>query len=520
MTLIMKTNLFYGLLFLTLIYSCTNDDVWDGIESTNIHPQSGSVLSDFDTFSKILSKAVSNNSDLRAFIKEEALKMTDNDYDVFYPLVKNKKVTADKTFKEVLKDYDFNNSLDAVEERLPLLTIYIPELPSGFNAENWNSFGDSPYVCTNLVENDSISFYFGGDLHFKLESDLVPGFPVLVLKNNERIVKTTNTTRSNNPNIINEDYSFVDSAFDGINKREVAVTRASEDEKAMLWKYNYSTEHIRLAYKEMGVNDGLWQRDNIYYGLNRNNTEGEIKRNIIENIACLHFSTQALYKIADQTNDPKFYQDLHWSRRFEKSSPKDRSFWGEGRFEFKIDVLIGNTSGLGSVITKYFSVEPWKLFHLTWDGIPMPRPSVKDRILDMWVFKVTGSVPYSYNPDIDLIGWDLESNSVSWKFDIYEVDEQEVFTTQEKVSTEFAGNVGLNVGIGKKVGLNFGGSAKKVKENTFTKVMNKGSDHLGTLEVNFYDPILKNNRSSRDIENYYSAKNPMVEMTLIPKKIY
>ena len=60
----------------------------------------------------------------------------------------------------------------------------------------------------------------------------------------------------------------------------------------------------------------------------------------------------------------------------------------------------------------------------------------------------------------------------------------------------------------------------KVKENTFTKVMNKGSDHLGTLEVNFYDAILKNNRSSRDIENYYSAKNPMVEMTLIPKKIY
>lgn len=200
--------------------------------------------------------------------------------------------------------------------------------------------------------------------------------------------------------------------------------------------------------------------------------------------------------------------------------PKISHFGGEGRFEFKIDVLIGNTSGLGSVITKYFSVEPWKLFHLTWDGIPMPRPSVKDRILDMWVFKVTGSVPYSYNPDIDLIGWDLESNSVSWKFDIYEVDEQEVFTTQEKVATEFAGNVGLNVGIGKKVGLNFGGSAKKVKENTFTKVMNKGSDHLGTLEVNFYDPILKNNRSSRDIENYYSAKNPMVEMTLIPKKIY
>ena len=85
----------------------------------------------------------------------------------------------------------------------------------------------------------------------------MPGFPVLVLKSNERIVKTTNTTRSDNPNIINGDYSFVDSAFDGINKREAAVTRASVDEKAMQWKYNYSTEHIRLAYKEMGVNDGV-----------------------------------------------------------------------------------------------------------------------------------------------------------------------------------------------------------------------------------------------------------------------
>lgn len=52
-------------------------------------------------------------------------------------------------------------------------------------------------------------FLFWGDLHFKLESDLVPGFPVLVLKSNERIVKTTNTTRSDNPNIINGDYSLL-----------------------------------------------------------------------------------------------------------------------------------------------------------------------------------------------------------------------------------------------------------------------------------------------------------------------
>ena len=40
-------------------------------------------------FAKILSKAVSNEPSLRSFIKAEALKQFDKDYDVFYPFVKD-----------------------------------------------------------------------------------------------------------------------------------------------------------------------------------------------------------------------------------------------------------------------------------------------------------------------------------------------------------------------------------------------------------------------------------------------
>ncbi len=52
-------------------------------------------------FAKVLSKAISDNSALRSFIKEESLKQFDNDYDVFYPFVKHKIVSGKQTFREI-----------------------------------------------------------------------------------------------------------------------------------------------------------------------------------------------------------------------------------------------------------------------------------------------------------------------------------------------------------------------------------------------------------------------------------
>ncbi len=88
-------------------------------------------------FVLILSKAVSKNVDIRVFLKKEALKMIDNDYDVFYPLVKDQVISGDKTFRDVLKDFDLKSMLDDIERALPLLTIYVPNLPSNFSADTW-----------------------------------------------------------------------------------------------------------------------------------------------------------------------------------------------------------------------------------------------------------------------------------------------------------------------------------------------------------------------------------------------
>lgn len=63
-----------------------------------------------------MSKAVSQRQDVRMFLKAQALKKFDNDFNVFYPFVKNEKI-GERTFKDVLSDYEKNEGdLDNIEK--------------------------------------------------------------------------------------------------------------------------------------------------------------------------------------------------------------------------------------------------------------------------------------------------------------------------------------------------------------------------------------------------------------------
>lgn len=189
--------------------------------------------------------------------------------------------------------------------------------------------------------------------------------------------------------------------------------------------------------------------------------------------------------------------------------PSIESMWQDGRFEFKIDITINNQAGLGTNITKYFSVRPQEIYDLIVENY-------KNNIAHC--FWVKGVIPRTYYPNINLVTWDLEQNSFSWKITVAEVDDQETYTTQETVSSEFATNFSVNTQGGTdkvKVGLNFGMSTKSTKQTQFTRVTYKNSDDLGTLEANFSDPILLN--SSNEL---YFIKNPMVELALVPAKLY
>ena len=53
-----------------------------------IHPVSATADAQLK-FAKLLSQAASSNVEVRSFLKKEALAQFDNDYDIFYPMIKD-----------------------------------------------------------------------------------------------------------------------------------------------------------------------------------------------------------------------------------------------------------------------------------------------------------------------------------------------------------------------------------------------------------------------------------------------
>ena len=89
-------------------------------ESEEYHNDTGSSLTEeqaLSAFAQTLSKAVFESEEIRVCLKNEALKQIDNDYDVFYPVVKDQILDNGKTFRETLLNY--------TDEKEPLKNISV-----------------------------------------------------------------------------------------------------------------------------------------------------------------------------------------------------------------------------------------------------------------------------------------------------------------------------------------------------------------------------------------------------------
>lgn len=495
----MKKTIWYLFCCIFIATACEKDTFTEEQNSKITNTKEASI----ETFSKILSKAVVENSELREFIKKEALDMFDNDYDVFYPIVKNKIITGNTTFRDILKEYAKNEEeFITVENSLPLLTIYVPELPSGFNANTWKAAIDIPTVTTGLVKNNLVSYYTNGEIDFSEEAQLIPGFPILVIKNNERIKISHRKTRSSCS--IDNNYNFIDEAFNKKLNKEIKT-------KSIIQKSDFP--YLAKAYEEMGVNGYYWQRDNIYYGLTKNSGttgQGAIDRSMMETITSLNLYPEAYAKISDQDGDPYIKTGNIYGPSL-GGNDVFYLFWTEGKYEFKIDVLINNIAGLGTTITKYISASPADLFTLHYE-----RTQVSSN-RDMYKFKGIKDT-HTLSVNIPLVTWDLSQNGFSWKFLISETDDQEQVTRSDTNTSTFASNVSANF----KFGLNFGTSNSTTHSNTFTIVTYKNSDDLGTLEANFSDPVIQYYLpvGENGLGITYEIKNQYIGLFIEPRKQY
>lgn len=488
-------------------------------------------------FAKLLSQAASNSIEVRNFLKEEALARFDNDYDIFYPLVKDKIVTGNKSFRDILLSYcQDENELTRIEFSQLLLNIMIPDLSLfwDFDAKKWDVNNAEVAVLCRDDKDDTL--YENGENIGSLPKGEIPGFPCLVVKNNERLMVTNANARSGEVT-----YEFIDEVFDGAKNRPQARHsdfdidfQPTED----LGKYVAKSEimpSIIKAWEEFKNVPNACQRDYIYYGITKANTPGTLNRNIREKLYRFRINATAFGKIADSNQDSQLNNPSQ-TKRYLSNDEILRQIWTDGEFEFRFKSYIaGEDSKEAMEHVLPFSVNPRDVFsikkvHVHHKNSTMFRQSKNfysvnvNNLESKWIYpeKLAGK---NYNSQVFLLPWDLYSKSLVIhmfveEFDLDQTDERSrtvvnEFTNKVDFSVEGGGSTDKKMNLTAKLGYGF--SHTKTTTSTTKITTTLTSDDLGTLSFLFYDPIIK--AEANGTYKLYSVYNGTVEATLLPVDI-
>lgn len=534
----MKKYLFI-LLACASLFSCNNEV--DEVSPAGNGPQDNvAPVAKIDAgkaqqeFAKILSKAVFNNTEVRQFLKNEAIKQFDNDYDVFYPYVKDKVVAESKTFRDILLSYcDDEKTLLEIEETLPLLNILVPDLSyiGDFSAENWDT-SDNEVAVSYVEGNKECILFADGESLDILKPGEIPGFPVLVVKNNERL-KVTAATKAAGTSLYS--YEFISDAFNGqlrpLTKSESDINLNPEVADDFMPASSIDPSIVQ-SYEESKINPAALDRDYIYYGLSKTHPkDGVLNVNIRETLYKFKIDFRKYSTIADQGEDPHLQNVVHRKGPL-TNAEIIKSIWTNGYFEMCFDAYMG--LGKQSTIQTHsiqISVTPQELFniekvHLNYRHSTTFRHSKYTysvnpaNLRPKWVLAKRPSM----NNQIFTAPWDLANNSLNIIIVMYEKDASETITTSETMSTEFAGssNFSSTNTSGSRVNkIDVGISSKTTSTSTISITKPKESDVLGRLTVNFCDPIIIGEQTKNGVKGYriFTANNGAMEIMMLPEKI-
>lgn len=489
-----------------------------------------------NAFASALAKALEKNENLRAFIKAEALKMFDNDYDVLYHLVKNEKIDGNKTFRTLLlREFKDEEDLKVIENKYPLLTIFVPTLPSdSFSAESWDIINEIPSVA--YVKQNMVNIVDGDDNILVLKKTQIPGFPVVVIKNNERVVTESNmekgsNTQSKSKNLLSKNgmnYGFLDDAFNGILKKE------NKKKDQVQERVTYSIDQrLRDAYNIYKEVDG-WHRDFIYYGLTPSNTKGQFNYDFQENITYfkLNGNPESVYKkLSDQREDPLIIDEIRENETVPKFggdnitevhlTPESKT-WTEGYYEFKVKSLINAKNGVGTEIVTYFSAQPYELFNLNYSRsvVLWSTPNSYYNTY-MLIFELESIELKGKSLNIPIFNWDLNQYASSIKIEIEEVDLSETTTITDTRSVKFANNFSIDGGILKKIGLKYGSTLETNATHTIQKTFTQGNDQLGSVIINFADDVIIDKKNVLGLNRYVTRtySTGWFQLSLEPKRV-
>ncbi|MDN5201171.1 hypothetical protein QQ008_07355 [Fulvivirgaceae bacterium BMA10] len=159
-------------------------------------------------FTQVLSATISDNN-VKKFLKTEAVKQFDGDYDILFARVKDDPVqvehangrTETLSFTELLRSASSNSRTDeaafedlieAIAVKYPLLQISLPELPAA-SAESWDTQNYDPLVVFvpadyEESEADKLEAFNTAGETIWLDPKVPPTQPTIVVGANERVV--------------------------------------------------------------------------------------------------------------------------------------------------------------------------------------------------------------------------------------------------------------------------------------------------------------------------------------------
>lgn len=449
-------------------------------------------------FGKALARVLFEEQGVRQLIKTEALKQFNKDYDVLYHMVKDQPVRDGKTFRQLIaqairttSSADFPAArekplLEEIEKELPLLTIMVPELPeNSFSAEIWDAATQIPLVGLRVWNKEGVPMLAGNGEEAFFPFGVMPAFPVVVVKENERITITHQpdelTFKAPNTDFY---YQFTDDNFNNLKK-------PSKNSGARI---TFSMNQKLIDARDiMNPVDG-WHRDYIYYNLTPTNDKGPFSLDFKEKITVFRFNSgKAAYdKIADQGGDPRILEI-----KTTNASIPTTAAWTDGSFEFMVNAIVNSKATGQPAIAPKFPAKGSELFKVSYKLVNWKpcRTILLCFGKDYYYYQPEEFFPKNFSPPLDsrgveLINWDLDKFAPTMLVTIKELDVSQTETLREKNSTEFAANFGIEGTVLKKIGLKFGVSLKKSFESERTIVTSLESDDLGPVFIEFGDKVI------------------------------
>jgi hypothetical protein len=338
------------------------------------------------------------NPSFRKLLRAEALRKVNGDHDVLYHQIKNDPMqdtgpivydgsarTASpgvQTLHSFLVPFfESEAELHEYEARLPLLTIFVPTLPEGsFSPATWDPT-DPDQIPDVALRLNNISYVpvIGRDgENFLLEPDITPGWPIVVLKENERILHRSD------PGFGQFDTQFVDKAgypsgeyrlwAEGFLIEIEGEESSLPQRKIYFGDTMFTPPHLAEAFNTWyAFPGGGWHRDFLYYSLTPQRQNGiftgstYVEYMTSFGMNAVSLTAENLFNfISDDfngNNDPKLKD---WQKN--KSSA-----WTEGQFDFEFFIFQNDKPHGSSVFTssparKGISLGPELLFDIVWES--------------------------------------------------------------------------------------------------------------------------------------------------------